>query len=187
MVLGDLKKVAEDVAKARRKAAEARAKAARQVARRPVVVTGRGGPLIQLGRRDDKSRVIVGVNLGGPQPHRRWVPGRYVTRTEQILLEPGRYEWRWQQVEVEPAHYETRHVPAVEEILYDSQGNPHRIVIESGRTEKVWVPARYELRRVKVWVPPRYGIRETRVWVPGHWVYRPRPQPGLRLGAVIRF
>ena len=143
-------------------------------------------------RGGDGSRLVVSFNLGPSTyvPQRRWVAGYYVTRTETVLVEPGHHEWREERVEVEPAHWETRQTPAVEEILYDSQGRPHTVVTTPGRIEKVWVPARYEIRQVKVWIPPRYETREVRVWVPGHWVTSTvcvGTSAGLRIGAAIKF
>ena len=121
---------------------------------------------------------------------RRWVPGYYQTRTEQVLVEPGHHEWHEQSVLVEPGHYETRSLPPVKEILPNSRGRFHKVVTKPTRTRRVWIPDRYEIRRVKVYVPPRYEIRQVRVWVPGHWVSQPvrsPARPRLNLGAIFNF
>jgi len=154
---------------------------------RPVVVAPRRPGTITVGRRDGKFRLSIGV---GQTTRRQWVSGRFETRVEQVCVEPGHYESHTQTVEVSPAHFEVRPAEPVEEILYDSHGNAHKVVVDSGRTEKVWVPARYETRQVKVWVPPRYETRTTRIWVPGRWVITPIHRParlGLNLGALLRF
>ena len=124
------------------------------------------------------------------QTIRRWVPARYETRIERVLIKSGHYEWRFQRVCVEPGRYETRYVPAVTEIVYDSDGNAHTVITSPSRVEKVWVPAKYEMRKVRVWVPPQYELREVRVLVPGHWVTETVSTPrrsGLNLSAFFSF
>ena len=136
----------------------------------------------------------LSIDLGslflGNTSARRWVPGQYQTRTEQVLVEPGHYEWRKQRVLVEPGHYETRTLPAAEKIRRNSRPKAQKVVVKPARTKKVWVPARYEMRKVKVYVPPRYETRRIRVWVPGHWVSQPVRSPArswLNLGAIFNF
>ena len=151
----------------------------------------RGGRrIVPLGTYDGKTR--VSINLGGRsyQTIRRWIPARYETRIERVLVKPGHYEWRIERVCVEPGRYETRYVPAVTEIVYDSGGNAHTVVVRPGRVEKVWVPPKYEMRKVKVWVPPQYELREVRVLIPGHWVTETVSIPrrsGLSLSALFSF
>ena len=189
-------------ANAQRKAAEERAKAWRRVGRgrtahRGVTVVRSGyrsvwdgGRIISFGTSKGRTRVTISLGGGSRQKARRWIPGRYETRIQQVCVQAGRYERRIERVCVEPGRYETRYVSAVEEVLYDSSGNPHRVVVHAGRAEKVWVPPRYELREVKVWVPPRYELRQVRVLVPGHWVTETVSTPrrsGLNLSALLRF
>ena len=147
-------------------------------------------PAIAKGRRRGRSsvaqrRVVRGrhrsggnsvtFSIGGgksysPTTHRQWVSGRYETRTEQVLVEPGHYEWRIERVQVSPGHYEMRYTLPVEKTVYDYNGNACKVVVKPGCTKKVWIPARYEERKVKIWVPACYESRRVRVWVPGCWV-----------------
>jgi len=185
------KKAAVAVAKARQKAAEAAAKAARArtPVRKPVVVVKpplpRFGPRVVLGGRDAKHRIEFGLNA---RTDRRWVPGRYVTRTERVLVEPAHYEVRTRRVLVEAGHFEVRVSGPTEEILYDSRGRAHKVIVSPGGREKVWVPDRYEVRRTKVWAPDRYETRQVRVWKEGHWT-RPPAHVGILGGlrAIFRF
>ena len=124
------------------------------------------------------------------QTTRRWIPARYETRIERVLIKPGHYEWQIQRVCVKPGRYETRYVPAVTEVIYDSGGNAHTVTVRPSRVEKVWVPPKYELRKVKVWVPAQYELREVRVLVPGRWVTETATLPrrsGLNLTALFSF
>ena len=145
--------------------------------------------------RDSRGGSRLGISLGFGDRYystsrRHWVSGYYQTRTEQVLVEPGHYQWQTQQVQVEPGRYEVRHIPAVEEIHRDQQGKEYKVVIEPARTDTVWVPPRYETRKVKVWIPGRYETREVQVWVSGYWVSEPTYSRGgswLKLGGVFRF
>ena len=163
---------------------------------RPRRSSGRAAPA--RSRRKQPSRgsdhgLTLNFDLGNvftSAASRRWVPGHYQTRTERVLVEPGHHQWRQERVLIEPGHYETNQTPALRETLYDSRGHAHSVVVKPGRTTKVWIPARYEIRKVKVYVPPRYETRQVRVHVPGHWVSSPARQPvrsWLNLGAVFRF
>ena len=164
-------------------------RAVRQVAspakrRKPATITiGRPGGKFRLG-------VDFGLSRGHRCTiHRRWVPGRSVIRTERVLVEAAHYEWQRQRVEIHPGYHETRHVPPVTETVHDSNGNPHTVVIEPGRTERTWVQPEYEIRRVKIRVPDRNETREVSVWVPGRWIYEDcrHGRPGFNLGAILRF
>ena len=156
---------------------------------------GRSAPAQTAGRnraRDSGHGLTLSIDLGRllfeNTSARRWVPGQYQTRTEQVLAEPGHYEWRRQRVLVEPGYYEMRCIPAVEEIIRDARGRARKVVTRPACTEKFWVPARYEIHKVKVYVPPRYETRQVRVWVPGHWVSQTVRSPArswLNLGAVF--
>lgn len=194
------RKAAEAVrkaAEAQRKAAEERARAWRRVGRSRTVHTRTmhrsrrdGGTIISFGSSDGRTRFSVNLGGGSYQTIRRWIPATYETRIQRVLVEPGHHEWRTELVCVEPGRYETRYVPAVEEVLYDSRGNAHRIIVTPSRVEKVWVPAKYETRRVQVWVPPRYETRQVRVLVPGRWVtetVRTTRRSGLNLSALFSF
>ena len=184
-------------AEAVRKAAEERAKAWRRVGRSRTVHTRAmrhnrrdRGTIVSFGRSDGRTR--FSVNLGGSsRTTRRWIPATYETRIQNVLVEAGHHEWRTEQVVVEAGRYETRYVPAVEQVLYDSSGNAHRVITSPSRVEKVWVPAEYETRRVQVYVPPRYETRQVRVMVPGRWVaetVRTTPRrSGLNLSALFSF
>ena len=146
--------------------------------------------IIPLGTYEGNRHVFI--NLGGRsnQTIRRWVPARYETRIERVLVKPGHYEWRTERVCVEPGRYEERCLPAVTEIVYDSGGNAHTVTVRPARVEKVWVPPKYELRKVKVWVPPQYELREVRVLIPGRWVTETVSIPrrsGLNLSALFNF
>ena len=143
--------------------------------------------------RDSDHGLTLSIDLGSifnSAPARRWVPGYHQTRTEQVLVEPGHYEWHEQSVLVEAGHYEIRILPAAEKIRRDSRPKAQKVVVKPARTKKVWIPARYEMRKVKVYVPPRYETRRIRVWVPGHWVSQPVRSPArswLNLGAIFNF
>ncbi len=144
--------------------------------------------------RDSDHGLTLSVDLGrlflGNTSARHWVPGQYQTRTEQVLVEPGHYEWHEQSVLVEPGHYEIRVLPPVQQIIRHSREKPHRLLAEPARTKRIWIPARYEMRKVKVYLPPRYEIRRIRVWVRGHWVSEPVRSPArswLNLGAIFNF
>ncbi len=123
--------------------------------------------------------------------YQQWAPGYYQTRTEQVLVEPGHYEWQTQQVQVEPGRYEIRQIPAVEQTRHDDQGKAYKVVISPARTETVWIPPKYQERKIKVWVPDRYETRQFRTWVPGRWVnspaYAPGPSSFFRIGGTFRF
>ena len=135
---------------------------------------GRGG-------KDSRHGLTLSIDLGrifnNTTTSRRWVRGYYQTGTEQVLVEPGHYEWRRERVLVEPGHYEIRRQPVVEEIIRGSRGKARRVVVKRAGRKKVWIPARYEMRRVRVYVAPRYETRRVRVWVPGHWVSQPVRSP----------
>ena len=125
--------------------------------------------------RNYRSRLHLGFGLGFggryyPRIYRRWIPGYYQTHTEEVLVEPGHYEWQSQRTQVEPGRYEIQQIPAVEEIRRDEQGKEHKVVLEPARSKTVWVPPKYEERKVKVWVADRYETRDVQVWVPGYWV-----------------
>ena len=161
-------------------------------------------------RDHDSARLSVGFGIGNRHSdsrHGRRVGGHYETRKERVLVEPGHYERQEQRVLVEPGRYEIRHIPAVYGNRRDGRGNKHKtpawsgarrggrgkknqVVIRPARTKKVWIPARYEKRKVKVWVPDRYEIRRVKVWVPGRRVNRRTRSPGrfwLNLGGLFRF
>ena len=139
--------------------------------------------------RDRDSGLTLSIDLGtifnNHTPNRQWVPGHYEIRTEQVLVEPGHYEWQLQSVLVEPGHYEIVIVrPASRE------ARNSRAPITPVRTQKVWVPDRYEMRKIRIYVPDRYETRQVRVWVPGYWVSQPVSQPArtrLNLGAIFNF
>jgi len=205
------------VAKAQQKAADAKATLAHAAARRPVVVVRptpprpvvvvrpipprpvvvvnpphsplpRIGANVVIGGHDFGSRIEFGLGHGRDC---HWVAGRYITRIESVLVEAGHYEVRTESILVESGHYEFRLSEQVEEIVYDSQGNAHKVIVTPGRQEKVWVPDRYEVRRTQVWVPDRYESRGVRVWEAGHWICPPGGHSahggGLNLRAIFRF
>ncbi len=179
-----------------KKSSKKSAEAPRRVARSRTVNTRAmphnlrgGGTIVSFGSSNGKTR--FSVNLGSSnQTTRRWIPATYETRIQRVLVEAGHHEWRTEQVVVQPGRYETRYVPAVEQVLYDSSGNAHRVITSPSRVEKVWVPAKYGTRRVQVYVPPRYETRQVRVMVPGRWVtetVRTPNRSGLNLSALLRF
>ncbi len=121
---------------------------------------------------------------------KHWVSGHYETRTERVLVEPAHYEFQTQRILVEPAHYEYRQIPAVKKIVSNKRGKLRKVIVVPARTEKTWVPDRYETREVKIWVPAQYETHQVRVWVPGYWVSRRVQTPSrswLNLGGVFRF
>lgn len=73
---------------------------------------------------------------------RQWVPERYETREERVLVAPAHFEWQI--------------VPAVTETRYDRHGRPYIVVIVPERCTDVYVPDRYETRCVKVVTPGYY-------------------------------
>jgi hypothetical protein len=77
--------------------------------------------------------------------HREWVPGRYETRTERILIAPERHEKVW--------------VPPVYETRYERhRGHYHttQVLVAPGYYKDVCIPARYDTRVAQVWVPGFY-------------------------------
>ena len=140
-----------------------------------------------------RSHLGFGLGFGGhyyPTTYRRWIPGYYQTHTEEVLVEPGHYEWQIQRTQVEPGRYEIHQIPAVEEIRRDEQGKEYKVVLEPVRTKTVWVPPKYEERKVKVWVPDRYEPRDVQVWVPGYLVTERSYSPSrswLSIGGRFRF
>ena len=151
---------------------------------------GRGGH-----GRHGGSRFGIGFGFGTrfySGSYQRWVPGWFETRIEQVLVEPAHYEWQRKRVQVEPGRYEVREVPPVEETRRDADGKAFTVIVEPARTETVWIPPRYEERKVNVWVADRYEQQETRVWIPGRWVTESSYRPGrsgswLSLGGIFRF
>jgi Ni/Co efflux regulator RcnB len=87
---------------------------------------------------------------------RTWVPGHYEERTERVLVEAG--------------HYENHYIPAVYERRTDRRGRSFTVLVQPERTERVWVPERYEMRTV-------------RYWIEGYWVESSQScaKPGLNL------
>ena len=161
-------------------------------------------------RDRDRDHASSGLSISfgfGSRTSERLVPGHYETHTERVLVEPGHYERQTQRVLVEPGRYEIRHIPAVytnargngrEKYKTPAVAGPHarrlgkknQVMVRPARTEKVWVPSRYEKRKVKIWVPDRYEIRQVKVWVPGHSITKPSWSPGrfwLNLGGLFRF
>jgi len=111
-----------------------------------------------------------------------------VVRTERVLVEPGHYELRTEKVLVEAAHWEERVIPETREIIRDERGRVIRIIIEPERTEKVWVPDRFETRTVKVWIPPRYETRVVRVQEStSHSIFSRTTIGGINIGGIFRF
>ncbi len=94
---------------------------------------GHGGLLSRRGIRIGGGGISVRIGSSGVSVRRRYVAGYYRTRTESVLVRAGRYEWQYREVLVEAGHYETRYGGPVTETVYDSQGNPHTVVIQSGR------------------------------------------------------
>ena len=144
-------------------------------------------------RRDSGLRIGIGYsNRIYSTSYRRWVPGYYQTHTEQVLVEPGHYDWQTHSVQVEPERYELRKIPAVEQTVRDEHGKKYKIIVQPARTETVYIPPKYEQRRVKTWIPDRYETQHIQVWVPGYWISQPSYSysPGrfsLNLGGVFRF
>jgi hypothetical protein len=77
----------------------------------------------------------------GPRTIRQWVPGRYETQTQQILISPERHEKVW----VAPV-YRTDRV----------RGRVVQVVVTPGFYRDVCIPAQYETRLAQVWVPGFY-------------------------------
>lgn len=157
---------------------------------------GRAGRGYQQGSRHraDRSGLRVGIGFSNSYcNHRQWVTGRWISRTERVLVEPGHSQWQDEKVLLKPGHWEQKYVAAVEETVYDSRGQAHSVVVESGGMKKVWVPAEYQTRRVKVWIADRYETKEVRQWVPGYWVSSTSscsfcgPTSWLSIGGVFRF
>ena len=153
------------------------------------------GPARHHRRRHDRGRSGLTLGIGFSNTycsHRQWVAGRWEVRTEHVLVEAGHHEWREEEVLIRKGHWKHKYVPAVKETVYDSQGRPHDVTVERGGIRKVWVPAKYEIKRVKVWVPGRYETRTTRHWVPGQWSSSGScsscsPSSRLRIGGNWRF
>lgn len=146
-------------------------------------------------RNRDQGSTGLSISFGlgnhfSSSANRRRVPGHYETRTERVLVDPGHYERQTQRIQVEPRRYEVRHIPAVYKTRRGERGKKYKVMVRPARTKKVWVPPRYEKRKVKVWVPDRYEIRKVKVWVPGHRVTKPARSPGrfwLNLSGLFRF
>ncbi len=122
-------------------------------------------PHIDRGRHH---RGHIRFDLGRHEPHtvsrKIWVPGRYETRTERVLVQAGHYDTK-----VIPARYEWRR----------HHDHWDRVCVEPERTVKVWHPAEYENRTVKVWVPGYYKtVQSTRCH---------RTRPSISIGGIFRF
>jgi len=70
---------------------------------------------------------------------RTWVPERYETREEQVLVAPERHDRVWVDAE-----YVTR---------YDRHGCAIRVLVRPGYWKEVCIPARYETRCTQVRIP----------------------------------
>lgn len=90
-------------------------------------------------------RRTVTVVRTAPAPRRVWVPERWETRVERVVVREG----YWREV-VEPAQWSVR---------FDLRCR--RMVRVCIRPETV--------RRE--WVAPRYGERTVQVLIPGYWTY----------------
>jgi|SRR6185295_165987 len=90
---------------------------------------------LSCGTASAASHVDVGVGIGVAPSYSE---GHYETRIERVLVSPEHYERRWVDAVVE-----TRYI----------RGRPQRVEIHSGYYTDVFVPARFEERRVSVWVP----------------------------------
>ncbi|MCK6480591.1 MAG: hypothetical protein HUU06_06730 [Planctomycetaceae bacterium] len=95
------------------------------------------------GLRIEFGRGRTEVVFRGHSRHCAWIPARWETRVERVLLRPG--------------HWREERVPAVTRRVLDLR--EWRIV------EIVVTPA--TVRRV--YVPPEWGESRTRVLVPGRW------------------
>ena len=119
-----------------------------------------------------------------------WVSGHYETRTERVLVEPAHYETQTEYVEVEPGRHELRQVPAVKRTFQDKDGKSRTVIVEPARTEKVWIPPKFEEHQVEILIPDRYETSEIRTWIPGYWAYSPAYAPSrswFSIGGRFRF
>lgn len=82
------------------------------------------------------------LSLQRPLSGRRWVPGHYENRAEEVLVCEGRYEKRLVR-------------PAKTWVYYDERGRRHTVE-EPAQYETVWIPPVYETRIVRVYVPGYY-------------------------------
>ncbi len=73
------------------------------------------------------------------QPVRRWVPERYETRTEQVLVAPERHERHW--------------VPEVVTITRHGKHGRETRTVTPGYWREVCIPAVYETRTSTVTIP----------------------------------
>ncbi len=67
--------------------------------------------------------------------------GHWETRTVLVLVEAGHWEWRT--------------IPALYELRIDFSGRHIFVCVQPERTERVWIPARYEYRTERYWVEDR--------------------------------
>jgi hypothetical protein len=74
-----------------------------------------------------------------PKVVRSWVPERYETREEQVLIRE--------------AHYEKRYVEPVYAREYDKHGHVRQVCTTQGFWQEVYVPAKYETRCSQVLIP----------------------------------
>lgn len=117
-------------------------------------------------------RVSVGLNFGtpvyyapAPVVERRWIPGHYETRVQNVVVEPRHVDRQW--------------VPEVRSTFRDAYGAPYSVVTSAGYYREFVVPARVERREVQVYVPGFYE---------NCGVAYPAPvRPHVGVGAFFRF
>jgi hypothetical protein len=133
-----------------------------------VLVTG----LFTTSRADASERVSVGLNFGSPVYYapapvveRRWIPGHYETRVENVVIEPRHVDRQW--------------VPEVRSTFRDAYGAPYTVVTSAGFYREYVVPARLERREVQVWVPGCYEGAAV--------VYSAPVRPHVGIGAFFHF
>lgn len=97
-----------------------------------------------------RARTAPSIVLGGSgSPRARRAGARVYQRCAPLA--GGRWELRYERVCV-PGYWETRAVPAVEGWVLSLCGVRVWGVVTPPRCERLWVPARYEMRQRRVWV-----------------------------------
>ena len=99
-------------------------------------------PVIIRGHHRNHERVVYTRHY---EPVQVWVPGRYETREEKVVI---------------PGYWDKVYVAAEYQNVYDRCRQCFiRVLVHDGYCQNVWVPERIECQQVQVWVPGYYVCR----------------------------
>lgn len=100
----------------------------------------------EAGHDDHDHKVRIQIRFGQKHCHtaacRRYVPGHWEAYQVRVLVCEGRYEIKYHE--------------AVYGIKYDHCGKAYRVLVRPAYRERIWVPAKYEIRTAKRWVPGQW-------------------------------